>query len=114
VKQLTPVIILVIAVGVLALRVWLRSRRGGPARPAWPVQRVALARLTGYTGLVAAREIRQRIRGRLFRAGTLLILAVVAAAIVIPVLNQGKSRQSLPPTPRQRRSSRALSPRPWA
>lgn len=90
-KQLFPVIILVIVAGVLALRVWLRSRRGWPAHPAWPVQRAALARLTGYTGLVAAREIRQRVRGRLFRAGTLLILAVVAAAIVIPVLNRGKS-----------------------
>jgi len=35
------------------------------------------------------REIRQRIRGRIFRAGTVLILIVVAAAIVIPTLNRG-------------------------
>jgi ABC-2 type transport system permease protein len=40
---------------------------------------------------VAGREVRQRLRGRLFRVGTLLILAVVAAAIVIPALNKGKS-----------------------
>jgi ABC-2 type transport system permease protein len=90
-KHLFPVIILVVVAGVLALRVWLRGRPGRPGRPAWPVQRATLTRLTGYTGLVAAREIRQRFRGRLFRAGTLLILAVVAAAIVIPTLNKGKS-----------------------
>ena len=49
------------------------------------------ARLTGYTGMVAAREIRQRFRSRTFRVGTVLILAVVAAAIVIPVLTKGKT-----------------------
>jgi ABC-2 type transport system permease protein len=90
-KKLFPVIILVVVAGVLALRVWLRGRTGRPGRPAWPVQLAALTRLTGYTGLVAGREIRQRLRGRLFRVGTLLILAVVAAAIVIPALNKGKS-----------------------
>jgi ABC-2 type transport system permease protein len=40
--------------------------------------------------LVAAREVRARIRGRIFRVGTLLILTGVAAAIVIPVLNGEK------------------------
>lgn len=89
-KQSVQVIVLVIVAGLVALRVWLRSRRGRPARLAWPAQRAALERLTGYTGLVAAREIRQRLRGRMFRFGTLAILAVVAAAIVIPVLNSGK------------------------
>jgi ABC-2 type transport system permease protein len=34
--------------------------------------------------------VRERIRGRLFRVGTLVILAVVAAAIVIPVIHNGK------------------------
>jgi len=86
----------VLAVG-LTLRVWLWRRRAGrtarqarPAQLARPARQAALARFTGYTGLVAAREILQRIRGRIFRIGTLLILAVVAAAIVIPVLNRGK------------------------
>ena len=51
-----------------------------------------LAVLLGDTGLVAAREVRERVRGRLFRVGTLVILAVVAAAIVIPVLRNGKPR----------------------
>jgi ABC-2 type transport system permease protein len=90
-KNLFPVIILVVVAGGLALRVWLRGRTGRPGRPARPVQLAALTRLTGYTGLVAGREVRQRLRGRLFRVGTLLILAVVAAAIVIPALNKGKS-----------------------
>jgi ABC-2 type transport system permease protein len=38
-------------------------------------------------GLVASREVRERLRGRVFRVGTVLILAVVGAAIVIPALN---------------------------
>ena len=50
-----------------------------------------LASLLGDTSLVAAREVRERLRGRVFRIGTLLILAVVAGAIVIPVVNRGKS-----------------------
>ena len=39
-------------------------------------------------GLVAGRELRERLRGRAFRIGTLLILAAVAAAIVIPTLHK--------------------------
>jgi ABC-2 type transport system permease protein len=42
--------------------------------------------LPGDTGLVAARELRERLRTRGFRVGTLFILVVVAAAIVIPAL----------------------------
>ena len=41
---------------------------------------------------MAAREVRERFRGKVFRVGTLLILLVVAGAIVVPVLNSGKSR----------------------
>jgi ABC-2 type transport system permease protein len=50
-----------------------------------------LGPFTSDVGLVAAREVRERIRGKIFRVGTLLILVVVAAAIVIPVLHTGKS-----------------------
>ena len=32
------------------------------------------------------REIRERIRGRIFRVGTLIILIAVGAAIIIPTL----------------------------
>ena len=35
------------------------------------------------------REIRERVRGRIFRIGTLIILVVVGAAIVIPTLHSG-------------------------
>lgn len=40
---------------------------------------------------MAAREVRERVRGRVFRIVTLLILASVAAAIVIPVVDRGTS-----------------------
>jgi ABC-2 type transport system permease protein len=39
--------------------------------------------------MVAVREIRERIRGRIFRIGTLVLLVAVAAAIVIPTLQSG-------------------------
>ena len=42
--------------------------------------------MSGYIRLVAAREIRERTRGRIFRVGTVIMLAAVAAAIIIPVL----------------------------
>lgn len=45
----------------------------------------------GVIGLVAEREIRQRLRGRVFRVATALLLIGVAAAIVIPVATKGKS-----------------------
>jgi ABC-2 type transport system permease protein len=45
----------------------------------------------GDVGLVAMREIRERVRGRIFRIGTLIILLVVAAAIVIPALHKGSA-----------------------
>jgi ABC-2 type transport system permease protein len=41
--------------------------------------------------LVALREIKQRLRGRVFRVATLLILIGVAAAVVIPAKVKGKS-----------------------
>jgi ABC-2 type transport system permease protein len=48
--------------------------------------------VTSDVGLVAAREMRERFRGRIFRVGTLLVLAGVAAAIVIPTLDKGTSQ----------------------
>ena len=59
------------------------SRAGLAALP-------ALLASTGDVGLVAAREVRQRIGGRVFRIGTLLMLTAAAAAIVVPVLERGK------------------------
>ena len=73
---------------VVALRVWRRRRGRSTGRSRI---RGGLGPFTSDVGLVAAREVRERIRGKIFRVGTLLILVVVAAAIVIPVLHTGKS-----------------------
>lgn len=53
-------------------------------------------RVLGDAGLVAQREILDRVRGRIFKVGTILILLVVAAAIVIPKLHTSST------TPAQR------------
>jgi ABC-2 type transport system permease protein len=54
---------------------------------------VASAHL-GDVGLVAGREIHERVKGRIFRVGTIIILLVVAGAIVIPKIH---SNQTSPP-----------------
>ena len=84
-----PIILVILAV-IVALRVWLRRRRRSTRSQSWAPAGLAL--LKGAVGLVAAREVRERFRGKVFRVGTLLILLVVAGAIVVPVLNSGKSR----------------------
>jgi ABC-2 type transport system permease protein len=49
--------------------------------------------------MVAGREIRERIRGRIFRIGTLILLLAVAAAIIIPTFHSnsgnGTTRQTV-------------------
>ncbi|HEX3794216.1 MAG TPA: ABC transporter permease [Acidimicrobiales bacterium] len=45
----------------------------------------------GNVGIIAMREITERVRGRIFRVGTLVILAAVAAAIVIPSLQHNNN-----------------------
>ena len=99
---------IVIAVVLLALAVLRRSRRSGSSpRFGFPPRRspgtlietpdpgapapMRLLPLPGDVGLVAARELRERLRGRAFRIGTLLILAVIAAAIVIPAVRGDKA-----------------------
>jgi ABC-2 type transport system permease protein len=107
---LIPVIALVVG-----LRIWLwrrrRARVGAPAgagtgatedatptspqAPRTPFGGApfgdALDRFGGDVGLVARREIRERLRGRPFRIGTLIVLLAVAAAITIPVLTKGSA-----------------------
>src|SRR5580658_8904880 len=41
----------------------------------------------GDVGIIAMREITERVRGRIFRVGTLIILLAVGLAIIIPNLN---------------------------
>jgi ABC-2 type transport system permease protein len=84
------VIVAVLVVAVLGLRLWLRRRGREPRDRSG--SHFDLGARAGDVGLVATREVRERIRGRIFRVGTVLILAVVAAAIVIPALHSGKPK----------------------
>jgi len=106
--------VVLIAAVIIPLRIWIfrkrRSRRRHEdltrnstdgarqisnigSRPTLDVHRTpswrALEGVLGDVGLVASREIKERVRGRIFRVGTLIILAVVAAAIIIPSLHSG-------------------------
>jgi ABC-2 type transport system permease protein len=97
-RFILPVVIILVA----AVRIWLRHRRRAAGEPgSTPAARIPRPPrqprprgLPGYgpfstdVGLVAAREIRERLRGRIFRIGTVVILAVVAGAIVIPTLTK--------------------------
>ncbi len=89
--------ILAAAAVVFLVRFGLRSRR--QKRP--PVVREGTRRRRdrrrlGETGIVAGREIRERVRGRVFRAVTLILFAVVAAAVIIPTIHTGEvSRQKV-------------------
>lgn len=92
---MVPYLILAAALLLTAARVWRRRQRAAlsttsPA-PAGAVQpRFAMplpTLLQGDIALVAAREIRERTRGRVFRVGTIIILLAVAAGIVIPTLH---------------------------
>jgi ABC-2 type transport system permease protein len=85
----SPAILAAIVAVVLVLRLWrrwARRDRTAPGKPSWSDP------FSSDVALVAAREMRERFRGRIFRVGTLFILAVVAAAIVIPTLNKEKSQ----------------------
>ncbi|MGA2037270.1 MAG: hypothetical protein ABSH04_06775, partial [Acidimicrobiales bacterium] len=86
---MTLAIVLVIAAVVVTSRMWLRLR-GRSTRNPRQIRAVSEP-IMGDIGLVAAREVRERIRGKVFRVGTLITLAVVAAAIIVPVLHQGRS-----------------------
>jgi ABC-2 type transport system permease protein len=100
ISQIIPVVIVVLALVFAVTRrrrgaTGLRRRPGldgaaavssGTGLPA-----LRLLPLPGDIGLVAARELRVRVRGRVFRIGTLLVLAGVSAAIVIPTLLGGKA-----------------------
>jgi ABC-2 type transport system permease protein len=107
--------IIVAAAVVLSLRFgiprFLRARRAGrgPANERADnaaagtssanvsrTRRVRIAAATenslGDVGMVAMREIRERIRGRILKVGTLIMLIAVAAAIIIPSIHSTTSR----------------------
>jgi ABC-2 type transport system permease protein len=80
------VVIALAVVVVAALRVARHRRTTAHAA------RSVSSRLSSVVGLVMAREVRERFRGRVFKVTTLFILIVVAAAIVIPVLHNGNAK----------------------
>jgi ABC-2 type transport system permease protein len=102
-------IVLVIA-AALAFRVFVyrrrQQRRAATATPAdahaervgdvppGPTRRSTFGDGLGDVGLVALREIRERVRGRIFRVGTIVILLAVGAAIVIPAVHKNSATQA--------------------
>ncbi len=90
--KLAPFIIAALAV-VMIIRLGFRHRRGlSRSSPPRVAAREHDRRLFGDTGLVAGREIRERLRGKVFRVITVILFAAVAAAIVIPTLRSGTTQ----------------------
>ena len=86
-------IIIAALVAVTVIRLALRRRGRGRSSPiSLLVARLRGRRLFGDTGLVAGREIRERLRGRVFRVVTVILFAVVAAAVVIPTIHSGTTK----------------------
>ena len=82
-------VLIPVLVAIAALRIWMRHRR----RQANPhSSRPWMTSMTNDVGLVAVREMRERFRGRVFRVGTVFVLVVVAAAIIIPVLHNNSKQ----------------------
>jgi ABC-2 type transport system permease protein len=81
-------VIVSVVVVVVALRIWLRRRRRPLAEAPTPLW---LGPFSSVVAMISAREIRERLRGRVLRIGTVIILGVIAAAIVIPVLDRSSS-----------------------
>ena len=87
-----PVILAAVVVAII-IRLGFRRRRGlSPSSLARATTREHNRKLFGDTGLVAAREIRERLRGKVFRVVTVLLFAAVAAAIVIPTIHSGTTQ----------------------
>ena len=84
-----------IIAALLVLRVFMwrrrRDRRDAPAVEQRPRRRFAVGARLGDVGLVARREILERVRGRIFRVGTIIILLIVAGAIVIPKIHSSST-----------------------
>jgi ABC-2 type transport system permease protein len=89
---LVPVLILVAALLFVVLR---NRRRAGTGRASRTAGERRGGRATvpfGVVGLIAGREVRQRVRGRVFRVATLMLLLGVAAAVVIPAATKGRTQ----------------------
>lgn len=74
---------------VVAVAWFVLSRRRRAGRPSTPAASTSLPGfLSGEVSLIAAREVRQRVQGRVFRVVTVLMLVGVGAAIVIPAVTK--------------------------
>jgi ABC-2 type transport system permease protein len=100
VKVLITLLVAALLVARIAFFVIRRRRRAerkattvDPSLPATRTPRRAhpqtrrIESAFGDVGLVAGREIRERVRGRIFRIGTVVMLVGVGAAIVIPTIH---------------------------
>ncbi len=90
-KVIRYVLILVAIIVALGLRWWRRrrpTRARDSARAARPPRR---GFVTGDVALVMSRELRERLRSRFYLLGTVIILLVVGAAIVIPVVRHSSA-----------------------
>ncbi len=86
------VVLAVVAAAVVLVRLTLRRRRRLPSPPLGGLRgRWRESDLLGETGLVARREIHERLKSRMFRVVSLLLLVVVAAAVVVPTLTRAKA-----------------------
>jgi ABC-2 type transport system permease protein len=93
------------ALAVVRIFMFVRKRRGRAAAAAagsspasrhpgragslgwWSSRALVSPDRLGAVGEIAMREIKERLRGRIFRIGTLVILIIVALAIIIPKLS---------------------------
>jgi ABC-2 type transport system permease protein len=82
-------LIVIAAVVAVLVRLGLRHRGQGRSPRSMAVAWLRGRALLGDTGLVAGREIRERVRGRVFRVVTVILFGVVTAAVVIPTLHAG-------------------------
>lgn len=99
--------LIVLAVVVIgAVRVWVfvarRRRRRSSTVPGADVTASPLRaasgrfeRVLGDVGLVASREVKERLHGRIFRFGTVALLLAVGAAVVIPALHKSGNGKGL-------------------
>ncbi|HVB70361.1 MAG TPA: ABC transporter permease [Acidimicrobiales bacterium] len=80
-------IIIVVVLVLAGSRAWMRRHRR-QTRP--DTAHTYWGPVSSGVGLVAARDVRERVKSRIFIVGTLFILAVVAASIIIPTLNKSR------------------------
>jgi ABC-2 type transport system permease protein len=85
-----PVVVVVLVVLAIGLR--LRRRGRGRSLRGALSGRLGGGKILGDTGLVAGREVRERVQGRVFRVVTIILFAVVGAAVVIPTLHSASPK----------------------